>query len=132
MANTTSTTVAAAQLTDLRDTQQLSWKKVAEALGLGSPGAARRAYSANVRPHAESVLTTTARSTSGLMPVDLTDLPLDAVRTAIAGKTITVERKTGTELIPCVKVTSVKGDTINFNDGNKARSVKASAVIAAQ
>lgn len=132
MATTKNLTVTAAHLTDLRDTQQLSWAKVATALALGSPGAARRAYSANVRPHTESVLTTTARSASGLTPVELTDLSLDAVRAAIAGKTITVERKTGNELIPVAKVTSVKGDTINFNDGNKARSVKASAVVAAQ
>jgi hypothetical protein len=119
-------------LIDLRDNQQLSWAKVAGALGLSSPGAARRAYSNLVRPHAESVLATTARTKSGLTPLDLTGLALDAVRAAITGKTITVERKTGTELITCAKVTSVKGDTINFNDGNKARSVKASAVVAAQ
>jgi hypothetical protein len=41
-----------------------------------------------------------------------------------------VQRKDSTEEITCAKVTSIKGDTINFNDGNKARSVKASAIVA--
>lgn len=125
--------ITADQLTDLRDTQQQSWAKVAAALDLGSPGAARRAYSKLVRPHTESVLHTTARSKSGLPPVDLTDLTLTDVRDAIAGKTITVERKNGTERISVAKVTSVKNGTINFNDPDgKRRSVKASAVVAAR
>ena len=110
---TTSTdTITADQLTYLRDTQQQSWAKVAAASQLGSPGAARRAYSKLVRPHTESVLHTTARSKSGLTPVDLTDLALDAVRGAIAGRTITVERKNGTETINVVKVSSVKAPAV--------------------
>lgn len=131
MASTTETTNN--QLADLRDTQQLSWAKVAEALELGSPGAARRTYSKHVRPHTESVLTVTARTKSGLTPLDLTGLALDAVRETITGKTITVERKTGTEQIACTKVTSVKGDTVNFSDADgKRRSIKAESIVAAQ
>ena len=59
-----------------------------------------------------------------------TDADLDAIRERIVGRTLVVERKDRTEDIPCVKVTSVKGDTINFNDGNKARSVKTTTVVA--
>ncbi len=47
----------------LRDAQHLSWAKVATALRLGSPGAARRAYSALVRDHTLSVLP--GRATTG-------------------------------------------------------------------
>jgi len=71
----------AEQLTDLRDNQLLSWAKVANELNLGSPGAARRAYSALVRPHAESTLP--GRNPSGaLAPVHLTDADLATIGTA--------------------------------------------------
>ena len=113
----------------LRDDAQNSWRSVADALGLGSPGAARRAYSEHVRPHTDSVLA--GRASGGkVTPVDLAGLDVDAVREQIAGHTIVVQRKDSIEDITCAKVTSIKGDTINFNDGNKARSVKASAVVA--
>lgn len=114
---------------DLRDVQQLSWAKVAEALGLGSPGAARRAYSAAIRPHTESVLPAQARGTK-VQPVHLADADLAAVRKAIVGRTIVVQRKGGTEDMHVTKVTSVKDGTVNLHDGNKARSVKAEAIIA--
>ena len=122
-------TFTAEQITDLRDQQQQSWRTVAQALDLGSPGAARRAYTALVRPHTESVLAgrTTA---SNVTPVSLAGLDVDAIREQIAGRIIVVDRKGNTEEITCAKVTSLKGDTINFNDGNKSRSVKAAAVIA--
>ena len=111
-----------------RDEQQRSWASVAQEVGLGSPGAARRLYSALVRPHTESVLV--VRATSKVEPLQLEDLAVEAVRTAIAGRTIIVERKTGNEEIAVAKVTSVKDGTINFHDGDKARSVKAASVVA--
>lgn len=115
----------------LRDGENQSWAKVATALGLGSPGAARRAYSALVRPHTESVLPgRSAGAGKGPEPVDLAGLDKDTVAAAIAGRTIVVQRKNGTEEIPVDRVTSVKGDAINFNDGDKSRTVKATAVIA--
>ncbi|MGK2884680.1 MAG: hypothetical protein ACSLE8_07875 [Rhodococcus sp. (in: high G+C Gram-positive bacteria)] len=114
----------------LRDDQQQSWAKVAAALELGSPGAARRAYTALVRPHTESVLTDRATGDGKVTPVDLSGLDLDALRDRCVGRTLVVQRKNGTEEIPCAKVTSVKGDTMNFGDGTKARSVKTSAVVA--
>jgi hypothetical protein len=117
-----------AELIRLRDTEQRSWKAVADALGLGSPGRARRVYSAVVRPHTESILV--ARSVAKVEPVALDGLTVEKVRKAIAGRTIIVERKNGTEQIPVAKVTSIKDGTINFHDGNKARSVKATAVVA--
>jgi hypothetical protein len=103
---------------------------VAEALGLGSPGAARRAYSAAVRPHAQSVLAGRATPGAAVTPVHLADATLAKVREAIAGKTILVQRKDGTDKIRVVKVTSVKNGTINFNDGDKSRNVKAAAIVA--
>ncbi len=120
----------------LRDAQQLSWAKVAQALKLGSPGAARRAYSTLVRPHTESILTARQAGTNGKVhPVTLTDeATLDELRDAIAGRTIVVQRGTGaearTETIPVLRVTSVKAGTVNFNDGAKSRSVKATAIVA--
>ena len=128
-----STEPTAEALTALRDQQQLSWAKVAEAVGLGSPGAARRAYSALVRPHTESVLPTRFAGEGkgkGLQPVDLTGLGKDQVGEVIAGRTIVVQRKDRTEEIHVARVTSVKGDAINFNDSNKSRTVKASTVVA--
>ena len=116
------------QIADLRDTQLLSWAKVAEALGLGSPGAARRAYTSLVRPHAESVLP--GRTAAALTPVHLADADLATLREAITGKTIVVQRKDRTEDIKVAKVTSTKAGTVNFNDGDKSRSVKAEAIIA--
>ncbi len=119
----------AEQIADLRDTQALSWAKVAARLGLGSPGAARRAYSTLVRPHTESALS--GRSTSPLVPVHLADADLDTIRKAIIGRTIVVQRKgDATEDIAVAKVTSLKNGTVNFNDGNKSRAVKADAIIA--
>lgn len=114
----------------LRDTDQQSWAKVAQTLGLGSPGAARRAYTALVRPHTESVLA--GRSGPTVQPLDLAGATLEAVRDAIEGHTIVVTRKTGTEDIPVAKVTSVKDDTVNFNDGDKGRAVKLAAITAAK
>lgn len=115
----------------LRDEQSLSWAKVATALSLGSPGAARRAYSALVRPHTESVLPgRTAGAGKGPEPVDLVGSDKDTVAAAITGRTIHVQRKTGTEEIPVARVVSIKGDAINFHDGDKSRTVKATAVIA--
>lgn len=118
-------------LVRLRDTENLSWRKVAEALNLGSPGAARRVYSALVRPHTESVLPGGA-SGGKVTPVALAGATLAKVRDAIAGRSIVVQRAKGTETIPVAKVTSIKAGTVNFNDGNKARSVKADAIIAAK
>lgn len=127
--DTTKYTFTAEQITALRDTQLLSWAKVATALGLGSPGAARRAYSALVRPHKESVLP--GRTTNPLTPVALADADLDTIRAAIVGRIIVVQRKgDATEDIAVAKVTSLKNGTVNFNDGDKGRSVKAEAIIA--
>ena len=116
------------ELIRLRDTEQRSWKAVADALGLGSPGRARRVYSAVVRPHTDSILV--ARSVAKVEPVALDGLTVEQVRKAIAGRTIIVERKNGTEQISVAKVTSIKDGTINFHDGAKSRSVKATAVVA--
>lgn len=131
MTDTTDTTYdfTAADIARLWDDDQQSWAKVAAALNLGSPGSARRAYSALVRPHTESVLPGRSQASSGLVPVHLADATLDAIRDAIAGRTIVVQRQKGTEDIPVAKVTSVKGGTVNLNDGNKSRSVKAEAII---
>jgi len=126
--NTTSTPTPD-QIADLRDAQQLSWAKVAEALTLGSPGSARRLYTELVRSHKESVLPGRTKA-NGLTPVHLADATLAAVRKAIVGRTIVVQRKDRTEAIPVAKVTSLKAGTINFNDGDKSRAVKAEAIIA--
>ena len=133
MSNATTTpkyTFTPGTIAALRDDQQHSWAKVAATLDLGSPGAARRAYSALVRPHTESVLAVRTTGDGKVKPVDLTGLDLDALRERCVGRTLVVQRKNGTEEIPCVKVTSVKGDTMNFGDGTKARSVKTAAVVA--
>jgi hypothetical protein len=119
-----------ADLVRLRDTEGNSWAKVADALGLGSPGAARRAYSTAVRPHTQSVLAGRATPGAEITPVHLADATLAKVREAIAGKTIIVQRKDGTEKIKVAKVTSVKNGTINFNDGDRSRNVKATAIVA--
>ncbi len=127
--NTTKPSPTADQIADLRDTQLLSWAKVAEALSLGSPGAARRAYTSLVRPHTESVLP--GRTAAALTPVHLADADLATIREAITGKTIVVQRQGDrTEAIHVAKVTSTKNGTVNFNDGDKSRSVKAEAIIA--
>jgi len=125
-------TFAADEIADLRDTQLLSWAKIATALSLGSAGAARRAYSALVRPHTDSVLPGRTAG-GGLVPVHLADADLATVRDAITGRTIVVQR-TGdkTETIAVARVTSIKADTVNFNDGNKSRSVKADAILGIQ
>lgn len=114
----------------VRDTEQKSWAKVAQELGLGSPGAARRAYTLAVRPHTESVLVSITGGTAKVQPVHLADANLATIRRAIVGKTIVVQRPKGTEEITVAKVTSLKGGTVNFNDGSKARSVKAEVIIA--
>jgi len=118
----------------LRDGSHLSWAKVAQALKLGSPGAARRAYTVLVRPHAESVLPNReagAGKVSAVQPVSFTEATsLEELRTAIAGRTVVVQRGDTTEDIRVVKVTSVKAGTVNFNDGAKSRSVKAAAIVA--
>jgi hypothetical protein len=119
-----------ADLVRLRDTEQNSWANVAAALGLGSPGAARRSYSALVRPHTESLLVGRTTSAADVTPVHLAKASLTKVREAIVGKTIIVQRKDTTEKITVAKVTSLKDGTVNFNDGNKSRNVKASAIIA--
>ena len=126
--------VSADEITKLRDDEQLSWAKVATELGIGSPGTARRAYTALIKPHTESRLASGGgRGGSGLVPVSLDGLDLAGIRKAIVGRTITVQRAGDkTESIPVAKVTSVKAGTVNFNDGNKSRSVKADKVIAAR
>lgn len=116
------------ELYRLRDTEQRSWAAVAEALGLGSPGAARRLYSAAVRPHTDSVLTT--RIVAKVNPVDLSAATLEQLRKEIAGRTIIVDRKGSTEEIFVAKVSSLKDGTVTFNDGVKTRSVKAAAILA--
>ncbi len=117
-------------LVRLRDTEQNSWANVAAALGLGSPGAARRAYSALVRPHTDSVLDGRPQGEGRVSPVDLADADLEVVGATIMGKRIVVQRKDGTETIKVARVTSLKAGTVNFNDGNKSRSVKLEAIIA--
>jgi hypothetical protein len=119
---------SAEDIARLRDTEQLSWAKVATALDLGSPGGARRAYSLMVRPHTESVLDRSKRS-ADLEPVTLDVTRIDLVKNALEGRTLVVERNGELVNIPCLRVTSIKGDTVNFNDGDKSRSVKAAAVI---
>lgn len=114
----------------VRDTEQKSWAKVAEELRLGSPGAARRAYTLSVRPHTESKLVSIGGGTAKVTPVHLAKANLATVRKAVVGKVIVVQRKGGTEDIKVAKVTSIKDGTVNFHDGNKSRSVKAEAIIA--
>ncbi len=126
---TTEATFTADDIARLRDDEQNSWAKVATALGLGSPGAARRAYTALVRPHTESVLEGRSRSESNMTPVHLDGADLEAIRDLITERTIIVERANGMEDIFIARVTSLKGDTVNINDGNKSRSVKVSSVI---
>jgi hypothetical protein len=123
-------TITANQLTDLRDKQLLSWAKVADALNLGSPGAARRMYSSLVRPHTDSVLPGHTPGTGKVQPVNLADADLATVRDTIVGHTIVVQRAKATEDMPVAKVTSIKDGTVNLHDGNKSRSVKAEAIIA--
>ena len=121
----------AESIASLRDGSHLSWAKVADALKLGSPGAARRAYGALVRPHTDSVLPGRTTTGKGVTPVTFTDATtLDELREAIAGRTIVVQRADHNEDIPVAKVTSVKAGTVNFNDGAKSRSVKATAIVA--
>lgn len=104
---------------------------MAQALKLGSPGAARRAYSALVRPHTESVLPNRSASSNGVRPATFTeDATLDELRDTIAGHTIVVQRGDRTENINVARVTSVKAGTVNLNDGAKSRSVKATAIVA--
>lgn len=100
----TTDTITADDLTRLRDEEQNSWAKVAEALGLGSPGAARRTYTQLVRPHTESVLA--GRTTKGgqLTPLTLAGATLAKVQEAIVDRTIVVQRKGGTEAIRVAKV----------------------------
>lgn len=123
----------AESIASLRDGSHLSWAKVGQALKLGSPGAARRAYSALVRPHTESVLPgrTANGNGNGPTPVAFTDATtLEELRETLVGRTIVVQRADHTESIPVAKVTSVKAGAVNFNDGNKSRSVKATAITA--
>ena len=63
-------------------------------------------------------------------PVQLANANLVTVRKTIAGHSILVQRKDGTETIKVARVTSVKNGTVNFNDGNKSRAVKAEAILA--
>ena len=121
--------ITKADLVQLRDKDQNSWANVAQALGLGSPGAARRAYSALVQPHTASVLDGRPQGEGKVQPVQLADADLEAVREAIVGRRIVVQRKDGTEVIKVVRVTSLKDGTVNFNDGRKARAVKAEAIL---
>ena len=124
----TEVSATAEMLVQWRDERQESWASVAQLAGLGSPGAARRMYARLVRPHTESVLN--ARVAAKVLPMQFDGLSADAVRTAIAGRTIIVERIGSNEEIAVANVTSVKDGTINFNDGVKCRSVKAVAVVA--
>lgn len=127
---TTNSTITADQIANLRDEQLLSWAKVAEALNLGSPGAARRLYSSLVRPHTDSVLPGHSFGTAKVEAVHLADADLDAIREAIVGRTIVVQRAKATEDLHVAKVTSIKDGTVNLHDGDKGRSVKAEAIIA--
>jgi hypothetical protein len=96
---------AATAIADLRDKKQLSWKRVAEELGLGSPSSARRAYSELVRPHTESVIqgkggrpAASGDGDNGWTPVDVTSCNTIAqVRDALAGHVVQVHaiRKSG-------------------------------------
>ena len=101
--DTTKYPFTADEIGALRDGEMLSWRNVAERLALGSPGAARRAYTQLVRPHTESVLPGRAPGDK-LQPVHLADADLDTVRDTIAGKTIVVQRAKGTEDMPVAKV----------------------------
>lgn len=118
------------ELIRLRDTEQNSWAKVAQVIGVKSPGAARRLYSQLVRPHTESTLEGRSAAKCDVSPVNLADADLHTIQQAITGNTIVVQRKGGIEDIKVAKVTSVKNGTINFHDGNKSRAVKAEAIIA--
>lgn len=116
------------QLEILRDGELLSWAKVAERLELGSPGAARRVYSRLVRPHTESVLP--SRTKTSAQPVDLAAANLAELQEQLTGRAIIVQRKDHQEQIEVAKVTSLRNGSINFNDGAKTRTVKATAVVA--
>ncbi len=130
---TTKYPFTAADIAALRDDQRLSWAKVAAALDLGSPGAARRAYTALVRPHTDSVLPGRLPGTAKVTPVHLVDADLATITEAIVGRTILVERKGGKhEPIAVAKVTSVKDGTVNLHDGSKSRSVAAAAIVGVQ
>jgi hypothetical protein len=117
------------QLAILRDGEHLSWAKVADRLELGSPAAARRIYTKLIRPHTESVLP--GRTKAAVTPVDLTGSDLAQLREQLVGRAVVVDRDNGhQETIPVVRVTSLKDGNIAFNDGSKARTVKASAGVA--
>ena len=119
------------ELVRLRDTEQRSWAQVAQAINVKSPGAARRLYTALVRPHSESVLEGRRSAGTKVTPVNLADADLQTIRDAITGITIVVQRtKDRTEDIKVAKVTSVKNGTVNFHDGDKSRAVKAEAIVA--
>lgn len=74
-----------------------SWRKVAQALGLGSPGAARRAYSSLVRPHTASVLPGRAIGAKVERVTFGADTNLATLREALTGRTVVVQRKDHTE-----------------------------------
>src|SRR3954453_6520963 len=80
-----------ADLVRLRDTEQNSWAKVADALGLGSPGAARRLYTDLVGPHTASLLAGRTTNGSNITPVHLANAGVTKVRDATAGRTIIVQ-----------------------------------------
>ena len=96
----------------LRDGSHLSWAKVAQALKLGSPGAARRAYTVLVRPHTESVLPNREAGAAKRGCRTAGDLHRrnhpEELREAIAGRTVVVQRGDTTEDIHVMRVTSVK------------------------
>jgi hypothetical protein len=54
---------------------------------------------------------------------------LATLRDTLVGNTIIVRRKDTTEKIEVVKVTSLEDGSVNFNDGNRARSVKGTAIV---
>jgi hypothetical protein len=119
------------EIVRLRDTEQKSWAQVAQAIGVGSPGAARRLYTSLVRPHTESVLEGRRSTGAEVTPVHLADADLHTIRDAITGNTIVVQRtKDRTEDIHVARVTSLKDGTVNFNDGDKSRAVKAESIVA--
>lgn len=125
----TEVTIHAKDIARLRDEEQMSWAKVASALGLGSPGAARRAYTALVKPHRESILAGSTRNARTMKPLHLDGADLEAIKDLITEQTIVVQRKDGTEDMYVAKITSIKGDTINVHDGTKARSLRVESVI---
>lgn len=87
-----------------RDEDQLSWRQVAITLGLGSPGAARKAYTELTgRDYRDSAITkraprgTGSSSKATLHPEWNNKTDHEEIKDALFGRTIEVERQYGTE-----------------------------------